>query len=263
MVRTASASSSNVDAVNGQLFLGSIADWYPKGVNCSVSAVKDIYKTDKGDLKLGLIIYIMDKLEKCRTYELDEDNKPVQVKNKKSGKMESNIIITSNPEFASLPLKVKEDEGDEEGNQEYYIHPNASLWPLLNAGFIKSGDLTKGNTDAIICTHEEMVEALSGFEFKATAEEREYQGVYYVLIPKEVDYKSETIEDTESKEAFVDDTVAKGYLEDAETALEFSDIILNKENLLKEVSSWIIDKSNDFDKELGIRVKRLIEAKYD
>lgn len=179
------------DPVTHTLFLSSIKSWYNKeGIKCGVEKVSKIFQKKGEKPQVAINLSILDDMPKCRARVIKEDGTVEMEEDERTGKEVAKIELIDDAQEVTFFLKLSEvEEVKEEGiipemeEPEYMIHHMASGFPLINAGFIASGELPKGNEKSFAFTHEELVNCLKGLEFTAFVEEREFQGKYNVLIP--------------------------------------------------------------------------------
>ena len=167
---------------NGRLFLNSIKSWEKDGILVGVERVSKPFKAQGGDddkYVVGIDLSLGEDMEKCRVRAV-EDGKVVMVEDEE-GNEKPKIEIVDWVEVVPLYFNMRLVDEDKD---EYKVFEKSSAFPLFNYAFIEAGLLPKGNTKNIIFTHEELVEALEGLEFRATVETREFGGNKYpVLIP--------------------------------------------------------------------------------
>lgn len=169
-------------AENSRLFLNSIKSWYPKGILVGIERVSKPFKAQGGEddkFVIGADISLGEDMEKCRVRKV-EDGKIVTVEDE-MGNEKPQIEVVDWVEVVPFFFNIRLVD---ENKDEYKIFEMSSGFPLFNFAFIEAGLLPKGNNKNIIFTHEELVDALEGLEFRATVEMREFGGNKYpVLIP--------------------------------------------------------------------------------
>lgn len=185
MVRIAT-SNQEADRVTSKLFLSSVSSWYKKeGIHVGVEKVSNLFPNKNNKKKQGIAVTlsILGEMEKCRA-RVVEDGEVVKVENEKTGNIEDEIEIISDPGEVTFFMNVNTVD-KEKG--EFSVHPKSSCFPLFNYAFMESGDLPKDNEKGFICSIDELKEALVGLDFNATAKSESFQGgnSYFVLVPKE------------------------------------------------------------------------------
>lgn len=177
--------TSEAKPENGRLFLNSVKSWYPDGILVGIESVSKTFKAQGGDddkFSLAVILSLGEDMEKCRVRAV-EDGKYVKIEDEE-GNEKYKIDIVDWVEVVPLYFNIRLFD---EAKDEYKVFEGSSGFPLFNYAFIKAGLLPKGNRKNIIFTHEELVEALEGLEFRATVETREFGGNKYpVLIPVDI-----------------------------------------------------------------------------
>ena len=168
---------------NGRLFLNSIKSWHnDSGLPCGIESVSKPFKAQGGDEDKYVVatsISPSEDMPKCRVRAV-EDGKYVKIEDDE-GNETYKIEIVDWVEVVPLYFNIRMFDEDKD---EYKIFEGSSGFPLFNYAFIEAGLLPKGNRKNIIFTHDELVEALEGLEFRATVETREFGGNKYpVLIP--------------------------------------------------------------------------------
>lgn len=168
---------------NGRLFLNSIKSWHnDSGILCGVESVSKPFKAQGGEddkYVVAISVSLGEDMPKCRVRAV-EDGKYVKVEDD-FGNETYKIEIVDWVEVVPLYFNIRMFDEDKD---EYKVFEGSSGFPLFNYAFIEAGLLPKGNRKNIIFTHDELVEALEGLEFRATVETREFGGNKYpVLIP--------------------------------------------------------------------------------
>lgn len=170
---------------NGRLFLNSIKSWYnDKGILVGIEKVgKPIKSTNDDDkFSVGVRLSLGEDMKKCRVRAV-EDGKIVTIEDEE-GNEKPKIDIVDWVEVVPIYLNMKLVDEDKD---EYKVFEMSSAFPLFNYAFIKAGLLPANNRKNIIFTHDELVEALEGLEFRAKVETREFGGNKYpVLIPEDL-----------------------------------------------------------------------------
>lgn len=174
--------TTEAKAENSRLFLNSVKSWYPDGIMAGIESVGRPFKAqgnDEDKYVVPVSLSLSEDMEKCRVRAV-KDGKIVTIEDEEGNekpKIEIVDWVEVIPFFYNMKL-VDEDK------DEYKVFEMSSCFPLFNYAFIEAGLLPKGNTKNIIFTHEELVNALEGLEFRATVEMREFGGNKYpVLIP--------------------------------------------------------------------------------
>ena len=178
--------TSEAKPENGRLFLNSIKTWYnDDGIVCGIESVSKPFKSQGGDedkFSVAVSISLSEDMEKCRVRAVDNG---VYVKiEDEEGNEKYKIDIVDWVEVVPLYFNMKLFD---EAKDEYKMFEGSSGFPLINYAFIKAGLLPENNRKNIIFSHEELVEALEGLEFRAKVQTREYGGNKYpVLIPEDI-----------------------------------------------------------------------------
>ena len=181
MVRQETAEAK---AENGRLFLNSIKSWYNKeGILVGVERVGKPYKQgDDGKFSIMVGLSLGEDMEKCRVRAV-ENGKYVKIEDDE-GNESYKIEVVDWVEEVPLYFNVRVEE---ESEDEFKVFTQSSGFPLFNFAFIQAGLLPANNSKNIIFTHDELVDALEGLEFRAKVEQREFGGNKYpVLIPEEL-----------------------------------------------------------------------------
>ena len=177
--------TSEAKPENGRLFLNSIKSWENEdGVLCGIESVSKMFKAQGEEDKFSFAtsISLAGGMEKCRVRAV-KDGQYVKIEDEE-GNEKYKIEIVDWVEVVPLYFNVRLFD---EAKDEYKIFSGSSGFPLVNYAFAKAGLLPANNTKNIIFTHEELVEALEGLEFRARVETREFGGNKYpVMIPSDL-----------------------------------------------------------------------------
>ena len=169
-------------AENSRLFLNSVKSWYPDGITGGIERVGKTFKAQGGEddkYVVGVDISLGEDMEKCRVRSV-KDGKLITIEDEMGNEMPK-IEIVDWVEVVPFYFNMRLVD---EAKDEYKVFEKSSAFPLFNFAFIEAGLLPKGNTKNIIFTHDELVDALEGLEFRITVEMREFGGNKYpVLMP--------------------------------------------------------------------------------
>ena len=174
--------------ITEQNFLSSVDEWHKEnGVKLAVQRVSGIYDLKEYDSQkiiedqkgISVTCAILDDMDKCWATALDENEKPLKVKEK--GKLVNKIETIENPKEVTFFLKVGvvEDNPD-----EYSANTLSKAYSLFNLAFIEAEEVEPTNKGPLFFTHDELKEVLMSMEFRAFAEERNYKTTFYVLSAK-------------------------------------------------------------------------------
>ena len=171
---------------NGRLFLNSIKSWHnDSGILVGIESVSKPFKAQGGEedkYVIAVSVSLGEDMPQCRV-RCVENGEYVKIEDD-FGNETYKIEIVDWVEVVSLFFNVRlfDEEKD-----EYKIFESSSGYPLFNFAFIEAGLLPSNNRNNIIFSHEELVEALEGLEFRAKVETREFGGNKYpVLIPESI-----------------------------------------------------------------------------
>lgn len=191
------------DPITQTLFLRSIRKWYNKeGVHVGVEKTGNVFRNPKGQYKgpqIPIKLSIIGDMPKCISRELDEQGQVVYEVDDLTDKKTPKLTVTDDAQEVTLFMKLKDYEDSKGDEEEYFIHSMSSVFPLLNFALKQNGDIPEDNDKNFILDYEELTTCLEGLEFLALVEEREFNGSYDVLIPKEVSYDEIDMVDDLSK----------------------------------------------------------------
>lgn len=149
------------------LLLTSIRDFKPEGVKLGVEKVSRPFMTKYGKVQMTVILCVMEEMEKCRMYELDDESQYIMVKDDLTGEENKKIKIhRCELEMAKFFFSLNcdaEDEVDE--NTEVRVYPASGAYPLFRAALIEADELPEKTKAPFVTTGAELKEALEGFEF--------------------------------------------------------------------------------------------------
>ena len=166
-------------------FLTSIRDFKPEGVKMGVEKVSRVFPV-KQDPKKGQIAVefcIMDDMDKCRVYVLDENGEYVINKDELTGEEARKITLESiskdDLEMFTMFLPCGKPETiDNEADLTFY--PTSSAYPLFKVALQEAGELPEDMGDKPFATNQvELKEALEGFTFLGKCEE--IKGKYHYV----------------------------------------------------------------------------------
>ena len=172
-------------------FLTSIRDFKPDGVKLGIERVSRVFpvKQEPEKAQLTVEFCIMDNMDKCRLYELNEDGDYIEVVDELTGKKSKKMVIESISEddLVMFPMFLPCGKPKEITNEaELIFYPTASAYPLFKLALQNAGELPKdmGNKP-FSTTQEELKDALEGFTFLGKCEE--IKGTYnYVRLQAEM-----------------------------------------------------------------------------
>jgi len=172
-------------------FLTSIRDFKPDGVKLGIERVSRVFpvKQEPEKAQLTVEFCIMDNMDKCRLYELNEDGDYIEVVDELTGKKSKKMVIEpiSEDDLVMFPMFLPCGKPKEITNEaELIFYPTASAYPLFKLALQNAGELPKdmGNKP-FSTTQEELKDALEGFTFLGKCEE--IKGTYnYVRLQAEM-----------------------------------------------------------------------------
>ena len=155
------------DPIDKRLLLSSIRDFAPDGIKLGVEKVSKPFRTSFGKVQLTVQLCIMDKMEKCRMYELDEESQYIMIKDELTGEEKPKMKIGSAElDMCTLFLSVSCDADEVDEETEFTVYPSSGSYPLFKAGLVANGDLPSDMGKKPFTTNgAELKEALEGFEF--------------------------------------------------------------------------------------------------
>lgn len=174
-------------------FLTSVRDFKPDGVKLGIERVSRVFPTKQDPEKAQMTVEfcIMDSMDKCRLFELDENGDYITIKDELTGKESRKIILEpiSEDELVMFPLfmpcgKPKEITND----ASLTFYPTSSAYPLFKLALQNAGELPEDMGDkAFATTQEELKNALEGFTFLGKCEEIKGKYHYFRLQAELVD----------------------------------------------------------------------------
>lgn len=183
MVKIDEPTDKKKPALTSRLFLNSVKKWHPDGVHVVVDSISKPQETDRDDRRaFAFNLGICEDMPKCYARAIDEQGQVIKIEDE-MGEEKDKVEIIENPSEVTIWLNLNVEDAE---NDEYKAFSMGSAFPLINFGFINSGDVSEGNKKNLIFSYDEMVDVLEGLEFKAFTETRKFKGgkPYPVLIPK-------------------------------------------------------------------------------
>ena len=155
------------DPLDKKLLLSSIRDFAPEGLKLGVEKVSKPFRTSFGKVMLTIQLTILDEMEKCRMYELDDEGQYILIKDELTGEEKPKIKIDEGYlSMVTLFLGVTTDAKEIDEETEFTVYPTSGAYPLFSSALMESGDLDESaKGKAFITTGTELKEALEGFEF--------------------------------------------------------------------------------------------------
>lgn len=155
------------DPLDKKLLLSSIRDFVPDGVKLGVEKVSKPFRTSFGKVMVTVQLCIMDEMEKCRMYELDDEGQYIMIKDELTGEESPKIKIDSGYlAMCTLFLGVTCDAKDLDEETEFKVFPTSGAYPLFCSALIAADELPEdAKGKAFTTTGNELKEALEGFEF--------------------------------------------------------------------------------------------------
>lgn len=171
-------------------FLTSVRDFKPEGVKCGIERMSKLFATkqDPSKAQVTLEITLMDDMDKCRLFDLDDDGEYITIKDELTGKENRKIVLekVEASDLLSFPIFMpcgKPDEISNEATLTFY--PTSSAYPLFKLALIEAGELPEDMGDKpFATTQEELKEALEGFTFIAKCEEIKGKYHYFRINPE-------------------------------------------------------------------------------
>lgn len=164
-------------------FLTSIRDFKPDGVKIGIERISKVFpvKQDPEKAQMMAEFCLMDDMDKCRMFELDDDGEYVTIKDEITGKENKKIVLepVKESDLVMFPIffpcgKPKEISND----ATLTFYPTSSAYPLFKLALQNAGELPKDMGDkAFATTQEELKDALEGFTFIGKCEE--IKGTYH------------------------------------------------------------------------------------
>lgn len=166
-------------------FLTSIRDFKPEGVKMGVEKVSRIFpvKQDPQKAQVAVEFCVMDDMEKCRVFVLDDEGNYVENKDELTGEVSRKITLKSiskdDLEMFTMFLPCGKPESiDNESDLTFY--PTSSAYPLFKVALQEAGELPEDMGDKPFVTNQvELKQALEGFTFVGKCEE--ISGKYHYM----------------------------------------------------------------------------------
>lgn len=158
-------------------FLTSIRDFKPDGVKMGVEKVSRVFpvKQDPKKAQVAVELCIMDDMDKCRVFVLDDEGEYVLNKDELTGEESRKITIKpikkEDLEMFTifLPCGTPETVDNE---ADLTLYPTSSAYPLFKVALQEAGELPEDMGDKPFVTNQiELKEALEGFTFLGKCEE--------------------------------------------------------------------------------------------
>ena len=163
--------------VSKTTFLTSVRDFAPDGILLGIERVSKIFpvKQDPEKAQIMAEMTILSDMEKCRVYELDDDDNYVMIKDELTGNETKKIVLepVSASDLLSFPMFFPCGKPDEITNEaELKFYPTSSAYPLFRLALQEAGELPEdmGNKP-FATTQTELKECLEGFQFIGKCEE--------------------------------------------------------------------------------------------
>lgn len=174
-------------------FLTSVRDFKPEGVKMGIERVSKLFAVKQEPTKAQMMVELclMDDMDKCRFYDLDDDGEYITVKDEITGKENKKIVLNpvKGTDLVMFPMFFpcgKPEEISNEATLTFY--PTSSAYPLFKLALQNAGELPKDMGDkAFATTQEELKNALEGFTFRAKCEEIKGTYHYFRLKPELID----------------------------------------------------------------------------
>jgi len=159
------------DPLDKKLLLSSIRDFSPDGVKLGGEKVSKPFRTSFGKVMLTVQLAILDEMEKCRMYELDDEGQYIMIKDELTGEEKPKIKIDKGHlAMCTLFLGVTTDAKEIDEETEFTVYPTSGAYPLFSAALIEAGNLeASAKGKAFITTGAELKESIEGFEFIGVA----------------------------------------------------------------------------------------------
>ena len=158
-------------------FLTSVRDFKPDGVKLGIERVSKVFPSAQDPKKAQLTVeaVIMDDMDKCRLFELDDEGEYVVKKDELTGKEDKKMTLepVKEDDLISFPIFFPcgyPETIDNEAELKFY--PTSSAYPLFKLALQEAGELPKDMPNKPFKTiQEELKEVLEGFTFIAKCEE--------------------------------------------------------------------------------------------
>jgi hypothetical protein len=168
--------------VTSNLFLSSLNSWYPEGLKCKVNKLSRPFNGRYNEtLILPCILEVLEKMEWCRTRELDEEGNIKYVENPVTANEEVSIVVSDDIKFVTFYLKLKVEMGLDT-DPELIVHNQSSAYDLINSAYMSNGILPIGNHKSFITNTDELYEYLTDYTFKAFADKGNFNGKKYFKL---------------------------------------------------------------------------------
>lgn len=176
------------EPLDKNLLLTSIRDFKPEGVKLGVEKVSKPFLTKYGKVQFTVVLCVMEEMEKCRMYALDDEGQFIMEKDELTGEENKKIKIDScELELAKFFFSVTCDEKDVDEDTEFKVYPSSGAYPLFHTALVEAGELPENSGGkSFISNGKELKEALEGFEF--TGKYARKKGKYnfdYLLVEVE------------------------------------------------------------------------------
>ena len=169
-------------------FLTSIRDFKPDGVKVGVERLSRVFASTQDPKKAQVTgeLVVMDDMDKCRLYELDDDGNYVIIKDELTGKENKKIVLEKieSSDLITFPMFFPCGKPKEISNEaELTFYPTSSAYPLFKLALQEAGELPEDMDDKpFVTTQEELKEALEGFTFIAKTEEIKGKYHYFRMV---------------------------------------------------------------------------------
>lgn len=174
-------------------FLTSVRDFKPDGVKLGIEKVSKVFssKQDPEKAQITVEFCLMDDMDKCRLYELDENGDYITIKDELTGKESKKIILEpiSEDDLLMFPLFMPCGKPKEISNDaSLTFYPTSSSYPLFKLALQNAGELPEDMGDkAFATTQEELKDALEGLTFLGKCEEIKGKYHYFRLQAELID----------------------------------------------------------------------------
>ena len=169
-------------------FLTSVRDFKPDGVKLGIERMSSIFANSQDPTKgqCAIELTIMDNMDKCRMFDLDDEGEYITVKDELTGKENKKIVLESIEEddLVTFPMFMPCGKPDEISNTATLtFYPTSSAYPLFKLALQEAGELPDDiNNQPFATTQEELKEALEGFTFIGKCDEVKGKYHYFRLL---------------------------------------------------------------------------------
>ena len=169
-------------------YLTSVRDFKPDGVKMGIERMSKLFASTQDPTKAMVTIefIIMDNMDKCRLFELDENGDYITVKDELTGKENKKIVLEAIEEddLVTFPMFMPCGKPKEISNDATLtFYPTSSAYPLFKLALQEAGELPEDvNNQPFATTQEELKEALEGFTFIGKCDEVKGKYHYFRLL---------------------------------------------------------------------------------